>query len=225
MRRTPTYQDGFRLINPFYDLESENLDESGMIWMEQLCIISIYAIDVIEFYISRRKQFKWNGAVRKVITAFDGLWSQLCLGKELDAINARILDFSERRADNVIRHDQSGARKGLQPTSCSYNDVEDPDFISFSEDVLEIVAQLLADDKSFIAISVVGMKGIGKTSLVKMVYDTDAVVDHFRYSAWSCESDDDEFFKDIINQMDHDKSITALWKDENNKSEAEEAEG
>ena len=55
MRRTPTHQDGFRLINPFYDLELENLDESGMIWMEQLYIISIYAIDVIDFYISRRK--------------------------------------------------------------------------------------------------------------------------------------------------------------------------
>ena len=74
-------------------------------------------------------------------------------------------------------------------------------------------------------ILVVGMKGIGKTTLEKMVYDTEAVVDHVPYRAWSCESDDDEeFVKDIINQIDHDKSITALWKEENNKSEAEKAE-
>ena len=108
--------------------------------MEELYIISIYAIDVIGFYISRRKQFKMKEAIRRVITTFGRLWSQLCLGKELDAINARILDISKRRPDNVIRHYQSGGRKGLQPTSCSYNDVEDLDFVSFSEDVLEIVA-------------------------------------------------------------------------------------
>ena len=225
-RKARRLLDEFRLINHFYDLESENLDETGMVWMEELCIISIYAIDVIGFYISRRKQFKRKGTVRRVITAFNRLWSQLRFGKELDAINARIEDISERRPDNVIRHDQSGGRKGLYSTSWSYHNVEDPDFISFNEDVREIVAQLLADDKSFFAISIVGMKGIGKTTLAKMVYDTDAVVGHFPYRAWSCESDDgEEFVKDILEQMDHDKSITALWKKENNKSVEEEAEG
>ena len=104
----------------------------------------------------------------------------------MDAINARILDIYERRPDNVIRHDQSGGRKGLQPTSCSFNDVEDPDFVNFSKDILEIVAQLLADVKSFIAISVVGMKALGKITLAKMVYDIDVVVDHFPYR--SCET-------------------------------------
>ena len=43
----------------------------------------------------RRKQFKWKGTIRTVITAFDKLWSQLRLGMELDAINARIQDISE----------------------------------------------------------------------------------------------------------------------------------
>ena len=81
-------------MNHCYDLESENLDESGMIWME-LCNISIYAADVIGFYSNRRKQFKRKGTLRRVITALDRLWSQLCLGMELDAINARIQDISE----------------------------------------------------------------------------------------------------------------------------------
>ena len=63
--------------------------------MEELCNISIFAAYVIGFYTNRRKQFKWKGTIRTVITAFDKLWSQLRLGMELDAINARIQDISE----------------------------------------------------------------------------------------------------------------------------------
>ncbi|RVW92005.1 hypothetical protein CK203_030192 [Vitis vinifera] len=54
-----------------------------------------YAAYVIGFYTNRRKQFKWKGTIRTVITAFGKLWSQLRLGMELDAINARIQDISE----------------------------------------------------------------------------------------------------------------------------------
>ena len=94
-RKARRLQDDFRLMNDCYDLETENLDESGMIWMEELCNISIYAADVIGFYTNGRKQFKRKGTLRRVITALDRLWSQLCLGMELDAINARIQDISE----------------------------------------------------------------------------------------------------------------------------------
>ena len=94
-RKARRLQDEFRLMNHCYDLESECLDESGMIWMEELCNISIYAADVIGFYSNRRKQYKRKGTLRRVIAAFDRLWSQLRLGMELDAINASIQAIPE----------------------------------------------------------------------------------------------------------------------------------
>ena len=200
--------DEFKFMNGFLeDLESVEVDEKGMEWMEEPYIVSCKLVDVIDFFISGREQFRRRGTFRKVITGFDKLRSQLRLGGEMDQINARIEALSKRRMDeindrmmedllkrrpkDVIRDARSG-EQGIErwfphrQVPPSYIIVK-PDIVSFDDDVKEIVARLLTDEKDFLIISVVGMQGIGKTTLAKLVYNNNAVVDHFPYCAFvSC---------------------------------------
>lgn len=45
--------------------------------------------------------------------------------------------------------------------------------VSFYDDVHALMTWLLAEDKSFCVISIVGIKGISKTTLAKLVYNND----------------------------------------------------
>eukprot|EP00261_Vitis_vinifera_P019930 XP_010650604.2 PREDICTED: putative disease resistance RPP13-like protein 2 [Vitis vinifera] len=194
-------------------------------------------VDVIDF-ISGREQFRRRGTFRKVITGFDKLRFQLRLGGEMDEINARIEDLSKRRMEEIndrmmedllkrrpkdVIRDARNGEQGIErwfphrQVPPSYI-IGKPDIVSFDDDVKEIVARLLTDEKDFFIFSVVGMQGIGKTTLAKLVYNNDAVVDHFPYRAFvSCN------YKEALEVIAKQMGIPSSWK-EDNRSNVEKAE-
>lgn len=202
-------------------VESVEWDNSVMEWLEELCNVSCEAVGVINLFINRKAHVKGNkGAFRRVVMAFNSLR----LGVEMDRINARLQDLCERmpqQVDDYCPFDSS------TDDSCIIEEpdviIEEPDVISFNDDVQEIVARLLTDDKSFLVISIMDMKGIGKTTLAKLVYDNDAIVHHFPFRAWTSEEQPPlDFLKDILKPMDPNKSIPTLWKEGDNNSLAED---
>ncbi|KAF2322075.1 hypothetical protein GH714_006276 [Hevea brasiliensis] len=63
-------------------------------------------------------------------------------------------------------------------------DIDQIDMVSFDEDVDAVITQLLKDDPRCITISIVGVGGIGKTSLAKLIYDSKAIAEHFPCRTW-----------------------------------------
>ena len=47
-----------------------------------------------------------------------------------------------------------------------------------------MIARLLTDDQNFRVIPIMGMQGIGKTTLANLIFNHKAVVDHFPFAAW-----------------------------------------
>ncbi|RVW68107.1 putative disease resistance RPP13-like protein 2 [Vitis vinifera] len=70
----------------------------------------------------------------------------------------------------------STARIPRQPTT------QEPDLASFGDDVHAMIARLLTDDESFRVIPIMGMQGIGKTTLANLIFNHKAVVDHFPFA-------------------------------------------
>ncbi|XP_018856673.2 putative disease resistance protein At3g14460 [Juglans regia] len=76
--------------------------------------------------------------------------------------------------------------------------IEDSDICGRNDDKDEIINKLLPDDASdnkIGVIAIVGMGGMGKTTLAQLVYNDNKVQKHFDLVAWVCVSEEYDVFK------------------------------
>jgi len=76
--------------------------------------------------------------------------------------------------------------------------VEESDICGRNDEKEAIIKMLLSDDVSsneMCVIAIVGMGGIGKTTLAQSVYNNDKVKEHFNIDAWICVSEEFDVFK------------------------------
>ncbi|KAI3865084.1 hypothetical protein MKW92_050657 [Papaver armeniacum] len=69
-----------------------------------------------------------------------------------------------------------------------YPHVEDDDVIGLEEHTKTLLTELVKDDERRCIVSVVGVGGLGKTTLAKKIYKHDTIMSHFDCRAWSSVS-------------------------------------
>eukprot|EP00261_Vitis_vinifera_P019973 XP_010650658.1 PREDICTED: disease resistance protein RGA2-like [Vitis vinifera] len=206
--------DKFRSLNDFLaGLQSVELDACGMVWMEELSHVALSAVTAIEDFINKKEEFtkrSWMRPSRGFLFAFGKLKSEDKLAMEMDKIYAKIQNLSMHRPTEFSRQSQSSdtestVRISPQPT------MQEPNLASFTDDVHAMVKRLLTDDKSFRVIPIMGMEGIGKTTLAKLIFNNKDVLNHFPFGVWT--SDGYEFhLRDKEKLMDSNLSqLGDVW--------------
>ncbi|KAH0717693.1 hypothetical protein KY285_013724 [Solanum tuberosum] len=148
------------------DMKQEE-DEAATIrnWVSEIRAVAFHAEDVIELY--------------KV-------------GKKIESIQTRILEISNRRERYDIRHIQGlGDGEGSSTTREKMRElrrysplVANKDTVGLEKHVNSVVSILLKEDKRLRVASIVGMGGVGKTTLAKEVYNQTQIRNMFDAWAW-----------------------------------------
>ncbi|XP_062174614.1 putative disease resistance RPP13-like protein 1 [Alnus glutinosa] len=130
------------------------------------------------------------------------LSSSVFRNSSVKEIELKIKEVLERLETLAQQIDLLGLRVGVGgklserlPTTSL---VEESDICGRNGEKEEIINLLLADDargNEMGVIAIVGMGGIGKTTLAQSVYNNDKVKEHFNIDAWVCVSEEFDVFK------------------------------
>ncbi|WRX29476.1 NB-ARC - like 10 [Theobroma cacao] len=113
---------------------------------------------------------------------------------KIKEISARMNDLATKRTQLELRGINEGARSDrmkqrLQPTSL----VDETQVYGRQEEKAALLKLLLSNDGSdneASVIPIIGMGGIGKTTLAQLLYNDTRIQNSFEYKAWVCVSDD-----------------------------------
>ncbi|KAG6632452.1 putative disease resistance protein At3g14460 [Carya illinoinensis] len=117
-------------------------------------------------------------------------------------IEPKIKDVLETLDHIVKQKDAIGLKEGVGGKSSGRSSttslVKKSDIFGRTDDVEAIISLLLSDNVSgneLCLIAIVGMGGLGKTTLAQLVYNDDRMEGHFDFKAWVCVSDDFDVLK------------------------------
>ncbi|KDP43874.1 hypothetical protein JCGZ_20884 [Jatropha curcas] len=162
-------RDEFKSLKVFLkDLESrETLSERGMAWTEELCDVCRSTQNVVGLFLTKNE--KGN---KSLFWSPRNFISQRNVAQQMARIQVKVSDISERRYEAI--HQRTWHRDrypSITPPTATPQQL-DIDMVSFEEDVDAVIKQLLKDDPRCLTISIVGVKGTGKTNLAKLICDS-----------------------------------------------------
>ncbi|KAL2491601.1 putative disease resistance RPP13-like protein 1 [Abeliophyllum distichum] len=121
--------------------------------------------------------------------------SEKGINSKLQEINEQLEYLSQQISMLSLVMDVKGRSdktvKRLQPTSL----VEESEVHGREKDKEDILKMLLKVESEVSVIPIVGMGGVGKTTLVQLVYNDDSLKGEFDLKAWACVSDEFDAFR------------------------------
>ncbi|XP_028110546.1 putative disease resistance RPP13-like protein 1 [Camellia sinensis] len=171
-------------------------------WLEEVYHLAYDADDILDDFATddlERKLMADETTIKRRPAKFPRLSDivpfNLKNGSKLIEITSQLQEVAtkgkELGLDNRLVGRMSTDLRQRSQTTC----LKEPHIHGRDEDIKQIIELLLADAPAgnfFDVIPIVGMGGIGKTTLAQHIYNDDRVENYFNLKAWVCVSDDFE---------------------------------
>ncbi|XP_027152164.1 disease resistance protein RPM1-like [Coffea eugenioides] len=188
----------------------EDNDSQLQEWLKQVREVAYDTEDVLDdftFRFARGYKDGFCGKAGKIYNSIKNLKARHQISLEIKDIKARVGEIS-------ARHQRYQALYGTQDRGFSSSRQANADFdiraqslfieeaqlVGIDKPKAELISKILDDHSQLKVVSVVGMGGLGKTTLVKKVYDDAAVKKQFQSHAWITVSRNFQF-RDIIKNL------------------------
>ncbi|KAJ8648685.1 hypothetical protein MRB53_001708 [Persea americana] len=183
-----------------YDAEQRQMREEALRkWLTDLKYAAYDAEDVLDEFSYQALRFEiMNEGKIKVCGFFlscvhsNPVFFRREIGRTIKDVRERLDEIAKDRADFHLKvcdehhiYGEVGKREKPQTSSL----IDENDVLGREEDKMRIT-EILMSDCDLSVIPVVGMGGLGKTTLVQLVYNDDIVKQHFEMRMWVCEGED-----------------------------------
>ncbi|KAM4101345.1 hypothetical protein ACB094_05G136800 [Castanea mollissima] len=166
----------------------QNEDESVRIWVSQIREAAYEVEDVIETFALEIALKNRDSTFKKHVPIFNTR-KLYKVGSKIEDIKTRISDLTRSlQTYGVTPIKEVGSSSVLdrqRQLRWSYSHIVEEYIVGLDEDIKEVVAQLVNEDKHCQVVSICGMGGLGKTTLAKKVYHHSEVRRHFDGFAWA----------------------------------------
>jgi len=215
------------ILDIMADAEKQASRRGGVkAWLEELKTVAYEANDVFdEFeYEALRRRAKKNGHITKLGMAGVKLFPthnrvafRSRMGNKLSSIVEAIKVLVEEMKDfgfDKLQPEAPAWKEWRQTDSI----IVDPEkIVSRSRDkerekIIEVLLSHQASSGDLLVLPIVGMGGLGKTTLAQLIYNDPRVQEHFQLLNWVCVSDDFDVRNLAIKICDCDASKTTLEK-------------
>ncbi|CAA3018713.1 disease resistance At1g50180 [Olea europaea subsp. europaea] len=186
-------------------------------WVADIRDVAYDSEDVVEYYIFRLAQLRRKGFLpffARYVFCHE-LILRRKVREQVKGIRIRLQDTTNSRStygiENIVEASQRAgfAAGSLQEKRRSSPYDCEEDVIGLAEDIKAVEAQLIYGESRLSVISIIGMAGIGKTTLTKKVYLSSDIKMHFDCCAWVFVSQEYRA-KDILNELG--KNLLGLRK-------------
>ncbi|XP_008232273.1 PREDICTED: putative disease resistance RPP13-like protein 1 [Prunus mume] len=173
--------------------------KSLKLWLDDLRDLAYDVEDVLDKYATKmlKREIElghYAGTARRVWNSVPNGVFNYKMNSEIQKITERLQEISQRKDQlslNIITGTTSStkARQNLPPSSCQ----PDGPVIGREEDKRQVVEFLSKQERgavNFDVVAIVGMAGVGKTTLAAQVFNEIDATEQFKPTAWVCVSDD-----------------------------------
>ncbi|KAL7188050.1 hypothetical protein ACSBR1_037987 [Camellia fascicularis] len=209
-------RDEFQRMSAFLRVAdaTEERDPELKVWVKQVrdaAYDTEYVLDKFKLHLAQHHGDGFSGFLRKSFHFAKILIARHQIASEIQRIKSRVINISEghKRYHDKYGILQQGSRSNVVNNSWyDYRGdallLEEAKLVGIEKPKRQLMEWLVEGDSGLRAISVVGMGGSGKTTLVKKVYDDATVKKHFDSHAWLTISESftaEDLLKDMIQQL------------------------
>lgn len=192
--------------------EKGDLNDGVKTWVKQVREAAYHIEDVIDEYIlhiaQHRHEKGFVAFLHKISSLLKNLKPHHEIATKIQDIKILVRDIKERSERYGFNSSEQGSQTSAE--NATWHDprvgslfIEDGEVVGIESTRDELISWLVGGPSRRSVISVVGMGGIGKTTLAKKVYENDSVKGHFDCRVWITVSQSYNMKKILMTMRKH----------------------